>query len=448
MGLAPIESFDELERLARPSRKLHRARRLAVRRRHRGGRIMTAPASRRFRSTQYQALRGGCGSVELADWSSVTVTGADRQTFLNNFCTNDVKRLAAGRKLRGVLHERQRQDSRPRPGRIAATRNWCSSRFPGRRRSSSSTWIATSSAKTCSSATRRPNALTCSLPAARGPGRGLTHDAWIRWHLLNVPVCGLLEATPGEFAASSAGTAGRRSSQRAASRRSTRCASNRARRSSASTSTRRILPQEVGRDEQAISFTKGCYLGQETVARIDALGHVNQQIVGVRFAGTDIPAAKHRAHPGRRSGRARHVGRIFSATRRTAGVRHGPPAMARAGHASWNRPPGACEVVALPLKSLSRRSSRVRRLGDGHRIDDRPSQRSTRPSTSASAGTWPIVASASSFGNCAAVARSRSTHRGEKFGLLRRPSSGRRTQLHFIRPAACARAKRAGPAPP
>ncbi|MDX1965298.1 MAG: hypothetical protein SFX18_19285 [Pirellulales bacterium] len=36
------------------------------------------------------------------------------------------------------------------------------------------------------------------------------------------------------------------------------------------------LPQEVARDQQAISFTKGCYLGQETVARIDALGHVNQ----------------------------------------------------------------------------------------------------------------------------------------------------------------------------
>ena len=39
------------------------------------------------------------------------------------------------------------------------------------------------------------------------------------------------------------------------------------------------LPQEVNRDTQAISFTKGCYLGQETVARIDALGHVNKKLV-------------------------------------------------------------------------------------------------------------------------------------------------------------------------
>jgi folate-binding protein YgfZ len=46
------------------------------------------------------------------------------------------------------------------------------------------------------------------------------------------------------------------------------------------------LPQEIDRDRQAISFNKGCYLGQETIARIDALGHVNQKIVLVQFAAT------------------------------------------------------------------------------------------------------------------------------------------------------------------
>lgn len=43
------------------------------------------------------------------------------------------------------------------------------------------------------------------------------------------------------------------------------------------------LPQEIRRDAQAISFTKGCYLGQETVARIDAMGHVNRLLAGVRW---------------------------------------------------------------------------------------------------------------------------------------------------------------------
>jgi tRNA-modifying protein YgfZ len=51
------------------------------------------------------------------------------------------------------------------------------------------------------------------------------------------------------------------------------------------------LPQEVARDAQAISFTKGCYLGQETVARIDAIGHVNRLLVGLKFSGKQIPPA-------------------------------------------------------------------------------------------------------------------------------------------------------------
>lgn len=47
------------------------------------------------------------------------------------------------------------------------------------------------------------------------------------------------------------------------------------------------LPQEVGRDAKAISFVKGCYLGQETVARIDALGHVNKILRGLRFSASE-----------------------------------------------------------------------------------------------------------------------------------------------------------------
>ena len=49
------------------------------------------------------------------------------------------------------------------------------------------------------------------------------------------------------------------------------------------------LPQEINRDAKAISFTKGCYIGQETVARIDALGHVNRTLHQVRFTGESLP---------------------------------------------------------------------------------------------------------------------------------------------------------------
>jgi folate-binding protein YgfZ len=48
----------------------------------------------------------------------------------------------------------------------------------------------------------------------------------------------------------------------------------------------KTLPQELCRDQRAISFTKGCYLGQETVARIDALGHVNRRFVAVAIDGS------------------------------------------------------------------------------------------------------------------------------------------------------------------
>jgi folate-binding protein YgfZ len=57
---------------------------------------------------------------------------------------------------------------------------------------------------------------------------------------------------------------------------------------SAADLTPRTLPQELGRDRQAISFRKGCYLGQETVARLDALGHVNRRLVGI-VTSRDMP---------------------------------------------------------------------------------------------------------------------------------------------------------------
>ena len=45
----------------------------------------------------------------------------------------------------------------------------------------------------------------------------------------------------------------------------------------------RNLPQEIGIDDRAICFNKGCYLGQETVARLDALGQVQKQLALVNI---------------------------------------------------------------------------------------------------------------------------------------------------------------------
>ncbi len=41
------------------------------------------------------------------------------------------------------------------------------------------------------------------------------------------------------------------------------------------------LPQETGLTERTVSFDKGCYTGQEVVARIHYRGHVNQRLMGL-----------------------------------------------------------------------------------------------------------------------------------------------------------------------
>jgi folate-binding protein YgfZ len=43
------------------------------------------------------------------------------------------------------------------------------------------------------------------------------------------------------------------------------------------------LVMELGRTKQAISYTKGCYLGQEPVVRSRDLGHVNRTLLGVKM---------------------------------------------------------------------------------------------------------------------------------------------------------------------
>ena len=47
------------------------------------------------------------------------------------------------------------------------------------------------------------------------------------------------------------------------------------------------LPQETGQTERAISFDKGCYTGQEVVARLHYRGHVNRVLRGLRPARAD-----------------------------------------------------------------------------------------------------------------------------------------------------------------
>jgi folate-binding protein YgfZ len=45
-----------------------------------------------------------------------------------------------------------------------------------------------------------------------------------------------------------------------------------------------VIPQEAGINERAISFTKGCYVGQETVARLFYKGKPNRHLRGLRLS--------------------------------------------------------------------------------------------------------------------------------------------------------------------
>jgi folate-binding protein YgfZ len=106
------------------------------------------------------------------------------------------------------------------------------------------------------------------------------------------------------------------------------------------------MPAEAGIVEQAVSFTKGCYIGQETVARLHYKGKPNRHLRGLRLSGPAQPGEPVRLGE-------KEVGRLGS-----AGV---SPAFGPIGLAILRREaePGAtvavgedgvtAEVVGLPF---------------------------------------------------------------------------------------------------
>jgi folate-binding protein YgfZ len=49
------------------------------------------------------------------------------------------------------------------------------------------------------------------------------------------------------------------------------------------------IPQEAHLEVDAVSFTKGCFIGQELVCRIDSRGHVNRFLRRLSLPGTSVP---------------------------------------------------------------------------------------------------------------------------------------------------------------
>ncbi len=68
------------------------------------------------------------------------------------------------------------------------------------------------------------------------------------------------------------------------------------------------LPNEAGLEADAISYTKGCYLGQEVMARLKSMGQVRRRLVRVRQATGTYPALPAPVFAG-----VRQVGELRSA---------------------------------------------------------------------------------------------------------------------------------------
>jgi tRNA-modifying protein YgfZ len=67
-----------------------------------------------------------------------------------------------------------------------------------------------------------------------------------------------------------------------------------------------VIPQEAGLNERAVSFTKGCYVGQETVARLYYRGKPNRRLRGLRLSGP-ADAGEQLTFEGRAVGRITSV---------------------------------------------------------------------------------------------------------------------------------------------
>ncbi len=73
------------------------------------------------------------------------------------------------------------------------------------------------------------------------------------------------------------------------------------------------IPLEANLGPTHISLTKGCYVGQEIIARIDSRGHTNRALTGLVFAPDAVPKSGDRLFAASESGE-KETGRVTSVT--------------------------------------------------------------------------------------------------------------------------------------
>jgi tRNA-modifying protein YgfZ len=256
---------------------------------------------------QYRALTTGVALVEFDERTQIELSGADRATFLHNLCTNDVRQLEVGAGCEAFLTTVQGK-TLAHVFIFACPQSLVIDTVGGQGETilkhldhylvSEKVTLADRSREWTEMLLAGEGAgpLLARLGDVRIPAAPLSHAvfdvagtrAWLRRVDMTSPGGFLVSARREDGAAIAAVLIG------AGAARSGNAAFEAARIERGfplfgKDLSDKNLPQEVGRDQQAISFVKGCYLGQETVARIDALGHVNRLLAGLRFAGAGVP---------------------------------------------------------------------------------------------------------------------------------------------------------------
>lgn len=238
---------------------------------------------------EYHALTSGCGFVEFAELSTVAMTGEDRVSFLHNMCTHDIKRLDVDASCEAFCTDVK--------GKIVAhvlVANCENSILLLTVPDQAASIIAHLDRYIIREDVQLSDASEDYAWFAAVPGEART--TWSDGE-------GVRHVLPSVYDSVAVSMIGVAESDRQRTKQTlTNCGLQEC--GKATWDARRIedklplfgvdfdgsnLPQEVNRDHMAISFDKGCYLGQETVARIDALGHVNQKLVTVQFDGKSVP---------------------------------------------------------------------------------------------------------------------------------------------------------------
>ncbi|MGD9855152.1 MAG: folate-binding protein YgfZ [Planctomycetaceae bacterium] len=259
-------------------------------------------------TAQYAAACNAVALFDVSDRTTIEVRGKDRATFLHNFCTNDIKRLAPGAGCEAFLTNIKGRilghfvvsadehvlwlDSDSKTGRFIA--------------SHLEKYLITEDVTISDRSSDFAPLLLV------GPGA----EAWLTTHLGGLTPLPLWGQVRGTLAGADVmirrvaftEPPGFEITPAASDASTVRQAIMESGVTPAGTDVLEVLrieagfprygvditedniAQEAGRTAQAVSFTKGCYLGQEPIARLDALGHTNRELRRLQLAAGPAPA--------------------------------------------------------------------------------------------------------------------------------------------------------------